>query len=61
LKPRVIIPMHYKTPKTSFNLASVDDFLAGKSNLKKLNASVFEIRSGSLPASSEIVVLETAR
>lgn len=60
-KPRVIIPMHFKTSKVGFGLAGVEDFLKGKQNVRKLNSSLFEFRGGELPSGTEIVVLEPAK
>ncbi len=50
VKPRVVIPMHFKTEKCGFPLASVDDFLKQMTNSKKLNKSEIEITADSLPA-----------
>lgn len=61
LKPKIIIPMHYKTAKAGQNFATVDDFLAGKRNVKKLSASTIEIRPGELPSNPEIVTLEPSK
>jgi L-ascorbate metabolism protein UlaG (beta-lactamase superfamily) len=58
LKPRVILPMHYKTDKIGLPIASVDDFLKGKSNVKRVSGSEFELKAGKLPASAQIVVLK---
>ncbi len=60
LKARIIIPMHYKTPKVGFALAGVDDFLAGKENVKKVVGNIFELKVTELPSSPLIVVLESA-
>lgn len=60
LKPRMVIPMHYKTPKCAFPIEEVDAFLKGKSKVKKAGGSTIEIEQGSLPDSTEIVVLEPA-
>jgi L-ascorbate metabolism protein UlaG (beta-lactamase superfamily) len=60
LKPRVVIPMHYKTPKCAFPIEEVDAFLEGKSRVKKIGDSTVEILEDSLPAETEIVVLEPA-
>ncbi|MCX6005256.1 MAG: MBL fold metallo-hydrolase, partial [Chloroflexi bacterium] len=35
LKPKVVIPMHYKTPQFSVVLSAVDDFVQGKDNVKQ--------------------------
>jgi L-ascorbate metabolism protein UlaG (beta-lactamase superfamily) len=60
LKPRVVIPMHYKTPKCAFPIEEVDAFLEGKSKVKKVGDSTVEIEQNSLPDETEIVVLEPA-
>ena len=60
LKPRVLIPMHYKTPKCGFPIEEVDAFLEGKSKVKKMKGSTVELRQASLPDPTEIVVLDPA-
>lgn len=58
LKPKVIIPMHYKTDKLDFPISGVEDFLKGKSNVTRSNDSEIELKVGKLPASTQIVVLK---
>jgi len=60
LTPRVIIPMHYKTDKCGFPIASVDEFLRGKKDVSRLDTSEAEFKLGELPASTQIIVLESA-
>ncbi len=60
LRPRVVIPMHYKTPKCAFPLAEVDAFLAGKDRVRREGGSTIEVRADSLPEATEVVVLEPA-
>ena len=60
LRPRIAIPMHYKTPKVDFALAPVDDFLAGKQRVRKVEGSEVEVTRDSLPEPTEIVVLQPA-
>ena len=60
LKPKVIIPMHCKTPKCNWPLNTVEDFLAGKKNVKKLNSSEVEFKADKLPETTEIIVLQPA-
>ena len=60
LKPRVIIPMHYKTEKGLPEIAGVDEFLRGKANVRRLDASEAEFKRGELPATSQIIVLKPA-
>ncbi len=60
LKPRVILPMHYKTDKCDFPIAGVDEFLRGKEDVSRLNVSEVEFKPGELPASTQIIVLKSA-
>jgi len=60
LAPRICIPMHYKTPKAGFPIAPVDEFLRGKERVKRIGGSEVEITAESLPAETEIWVLENA-
>jgi L-ascorbate metabolism protein UlaG (beta-lactamase superfamily) len=60
LKPKVIIPMHYKTDKLDFPIAGVDEFLKGKNNVTRVNGSEIEIKGGELPANAQIMVLQAA-
>ena len=58
LKPKVIIPMHYKTNKCGLPISGVDEFLQGKKNVSRLDASEVELKSGKLPADTQIIVLQ---
>ena len=60
LKPRLVIPMHYKTDKCSYPVAGVDDFLKGRKNVRRLGVSEMEIKKEQLPAITETLVLEHA-
>ena len=60
LKPRVIIPMHFKNDKCTFPIAGVDEFLKGKKNVSRLDASEVEFKQGGLPATTKTVVLKPA-
>lgn len=60
LKPRVIIPMHFKTSKCDYPISGVDDFLKDKKNVKKLASSEVELNMAALPATTEIIVLKPA-
>ncbi|MEE8472644.1 MAG: MBL fold metallo-hydrolase [Dehalococcoidia bacterium] len=57
LKPRVVVPMHYKTPKCDFPLAGLDKFLDGKSRVRKPQTPEVEFRAEDLPDPYEVVVL----
>ena len=59
LNPRVVVPMHYKTRYTPrLPVAPVDEFLRGKSNVKRLDSAVFSVGKSDLPAQQEIWVLD---
>ena len=60
VKPKVLIPMHFKTEKCGFPIAPVEDFLKGKPNLKRPRTSEVSFDRATLPHQMEIVVLEHA-
>jgi len=60
LKPKVIIPMHFKNDKCTFPIAGVDEFLQGKEGVSRLDTSEAEFKQGELPATTKTVVLKPA-
>jgi L-ascorbate metabolism protein UlaG (beta-lactamase superfamily) len=60
LKPKVVIPMHFKTEKCGFPIAPVEDFLKGKAKVKRPGVNEVAFDKASLPAEMEIVVLNHA-
>jgi L-ascorbate metabolism protein UlaG (beta-lactamase superfamily) len=58
LKPKVILPMHYKTEKSQMPIAPVDDFLKGKSNVIRSSDSEVEFKTDKLPETTQIIVLK---
>jgi L-ascorbate metabolism protein UlaG (beta-lactamase superfamily) len=60
INPKLIFPMHYKTPKADYPIAGVDDFLKDKKNIRRLSSTEFEVTRESLPGESEIIVLKSA-
>lgn len=60
LKPKITIPMHFKTSVLDFPIAQVEDFLLEKKNVKMLNVSEIEISKENLPKEREIWVLKPA-
>jgi L-ascorbate metabolism protein UlaG (beta-lactamase superfamily) len=60
IKPKVLIPMHFKTSKCGFPIAPVEDFLKGKRNLKRPKTSEVAFEKKTLPQQMEILVLEHA-
>jgi len=60
LRPKVIIPMHFKTPKCVYPISDVNIFLEGKKKVRQWDKSEIEFQAGKLPAESEIIVLPPA-
>ncbi len=60
IKPRVIIPMHFKNERCEFPINPVDDFLKDKKNVTRMNSSEAEFKSATLPAQTQIIVLKPA-
>ena len=60
LKPKVIIPMHFKNDRCAFPIAGVDEFLRGKKEVSRLDASQAEFKPGELPPSTKVIVLKPA-
>jgi len=61
LRPRVVIPMHFKTEvNSSWPIQGVEPFLQGKRAVKRLNTSQVQFEKGDLPAPTEYWVLTPA-
>ena len=60
IKPRVVIPMHYKTDKCDYPIAGVERFLQGKEEVTRSGVSEAEFKKGELPSSTQIIVLKPA-
>ena len=60
LKPKVVIPMHFKTPKCDYPIAGVEDFLGGKKDVRRVGNSEADFERERLPAATEIVLLQPA-
>jgi L-ascorbate metabolism protein UlaG (beta-lactamase superfamily) len=60
LKPALTIPMHFKTEKSSFPIAKVEEFTSGKKNVRQAKSNELEIKKESLPTGAEIVLLDYA-
>jgi len=61
LAPRVVIPMHFRTPRCGLPIADAAKFLEDKKNVSKRDSSEVELTSYNLPASRQIIVLLPAR
>lgn len=59
LKPRIVMPMHYKTEKAEYPITGLQPFLKNRENVRQLDASEFEVTRASLPSVTETVVLKS--
>jgi len=62
LKPKMILPMHYRMPglraRLMFGfLKTVDDFLKGKNNVERIKGASVNIDENELPNETKIIVL----
>ena len=60
LNAKIVIPMHFKTPKVGFPIVPVDLFLKDKANVRRLPGSEIEITQADLEGERKIVVLQHA-
>jgi len=60
LNPRVVFPMHYKTPvmDPGFPISGIEPFLKGKKNVNKVGKNSVILEKDSLPEEMTIYVLE---
>lgn len=57
LQARVIVPMVYETPKCGVDLGSLDAFLEGEKNVRKLPSAEFKLTAATLPPQPQIYAL----
>jgi len=60
IKPKVVIPMHFRTEKSFPEIAGIGDFMQEKTNVSQLDTSEIEFIEGKLPKSTQIIVLKPA-
>jgi len=61
--PRLVLPMHYKTPKIDLNIQPLERFLKVLPGdpVIRIGSSTFEVTTETLPESRTIIVLDHAR
>jgi L-ascorbate metabolism protein UlaG (beta-lactamase superfamily) len=57
LGPRIVVPMHYKTDKIDFPIATADPFLATQAVVERPDSSVLEVTKATLPSERVTIVL----
>ena len=60
LQPKIVIPMHYKTPKVDFPITPVENFTRLMDNVESTGTSEIEVTKETLPAKMKTIVLEPA-
>ncbi len=61
MKPKVAVPMHYKTEKLGFGIATVEPFVKGKSNVINIGESEVDIDAARLPKETTVWVLRPCK
>jgi L-ascorbate metabolism protein UlaG (beta-lactamase superfamily) len=62
LKPKIIVPMHYRMPGLRAHvmfgfLKTVNDFLEGKNNVERIKGTSVDIEENDLPRETKIIVM----
>ncbi|RLA92112.1 MAG: MBL fold metallo-hydrolase [Deltaproteobacteria bacterium] len=60
LRPKKVIPMHFKTPKCNFPISGVEAFLQGKEGVRRVGSSTVTLTPEDFERGFEILVLEHA-
>ncbi|MGB9741856.1 MAG: MBL fold metallo-hydrolase [bacterium] len=60
LKPKLVIPMHFKTHKLGFQIARVDEFARIAPRVRRIGKPEVEITAENLPPETETWILEPA-
>ncbi|WP_338824712.1 hypothetical protein MHOCP_03090 [Moorella humiferrea] len=62
LKPRVVLPMHYLVPgMQGFPIAGVDEFTAGRANVRRFGEGQIDLKAENLPQETEVWVLAASQ
>jgi L-ascorbate metabolism protein UlaG (beta-lactamase superfamily) len=59
-EPKIVIPMHYLTPKADFPITPVENFTKLMDTVEIADGSEIEVTKGTLPKKMKVVVLEPA-
>ncbi len=61
LAPSIVIPMHYKTSKIDFPIASADAFLETQNAVQRMESPTIDVTKASLPPETTVMFLPYAR
>lgn len=59
LQPKLVFPMHYRTPAINIQIATVDAFLEGKT-VQRVGSNTMNVGRANLPATTTVAVLDYA-
>lgn len=57
LNPKLILPMHYKTPVINLDIAGVEVFVDKIGGAEKINSQVLEVNASQLPNERKVILL----
>jgi L-ascorbate metabolism protein UlaG (beta-lactamase superfamily) len=57
LQPKLVFPMHYKTDKIAFDLATIDEFVEGKT-VQRVGSTSARLSKDNLPDETTVMVLD---
>ncbi|MDD4364049.1 MAG: MBL fold metallo-hydrolase [Atribacterota bacterium] len=57
IKPKIVLPMHYKTDAIKWSIDPLSTFLEEKKNISLIRNNFFEIKQGNLPDKTIIYIL----
>jgi L-ascorbate metabolism protein UlaG (beta-lactamase superfamily) len=58
ISPKIIIPMHYKTDKLKFNLATVDNFVREFDDVKYEEKKILEIEKDTIGGDNKVIIMQ---
>jgi len=57
LKPKIVVPMHYKVAKLRLPISGVEPFIKQFDNVETLDSDSFEVTKETLPERTKVIVL----
>ncbi|MBI2847643.1 MAG: MBL fold metallo-hydrolase, partial [Chloroflexi bacterium] len=61
IKPRIVIPMHFRTARCTFPRYGADDIVSLRPEARQAGSCELSFFKGYLPASTQVLILDPAR
>ena len=61
VQPNIFVPCHFKTSEINMPFITVDEFVDGKDNVRRLGGSEITLDAGNLPDPIELLVMDRSR